>query len=151
MSLFFSQYEGSADCGDTKMSAGKNLSRVGEDYLKQIYLLLKERREARVVDLADHFGVTASTATKAVKALAAGGFVSSRPYRSIFLTEAGKAIARDVLERNRLIRDSLMMLGIDEAQAAADADRLEHGISPEALTALRNKFLQDMSVVKKER
>lgn len=139
------------------MPTEKILSRVGADYLKQIFLLLEEHREARVTDLAEHFSVTASTATKAVKAvkavkaLVAAGLVSSRPYRSVFLTQVGRERAREFLERNQLIQDSLRILGIEESLAAEDADRLEHYLSPETLTALREKLLQDMPVVKKER
>ena len=48
---------------------------------------------ARVVDLAKRLGVTHVTVNRTVARLQRGGFVSSQPYRAIFLTEKGRHLA----------------------------------------------------------
>ena len=48
--------------------------------------LIEQTGEARAVDLASLFGVTAPTVNATVQRLQKDGLVISRPYRSIFLT-----------------------------------------------------------------
>ena len=62
---------------------------MAEDYVEMIAELIAETGEARAVDLAGRFGVTAPTVNATIQRLAREGLVYSQPYRSIFLTDAG--------------------------------------------------------------
>ena len=66
---------------------------VAEDYVELIGDLIHHRGEARLSDLAEMMAVSQPTASKIVARLRREGLVVSRPYRSIFLTESGAAMA----------------------------------------------------------
>ena len=111
---------------------------VAEDYVEMIADLIKETGEARSVDLAARFGVTAPTVNATVQRLVREGLVVSQPYRSIFLTDAGRAMARRCAERHTVVRDFLVSIGVDPENAEADAEGLEHHVSEETLNAFRS-------------
>jgi len=108
---------------------------IAEDYVELIADLLDSVGEARAVDLAGRFGVTAATVNNTLKRLIRDGLVQTEPYRSVFLTEAGQALAVRCRERHRTVRDFLAALGIDSATAESDAEGIEHHVSDETLAA----------------
>jgi DtxR family transcriptional regulator, manganese transport regulator len=113
---------------------------MAEDYVELIADLIDEKGEARLVDLADRLGVTKPTVNSAIQRLQRDGLVTSEPYRSIFLTEKGRALAASSRERHQVVRDFLVALGIDTETAASDAEGIEHHVSEATLEAFR-KFL----------
>jgi len=71
---------------------------TAQDYVEAIADLSRVHGEARAVDLARRLGVSHVTVIRAVSRLQRDGFVSSRPYRSIFLTEKGTRLYQAVCE-----------------------------------------------------
>ena len=65
-----------------------------EDYTELIADLIAVNGEARTTDIARRLGVTHPTASKTIARLKREGLVTARPYRGIFLTEAGVAMAK---------------------------------------------------------
>jgi DtxR family manganese transport transcriptional regulator len=108
-------------------------SEVAEDYVEMISDLIKETGEARTVDLAARFGVTSPTVNAIVRRLQRENLVDTRPYRSIFLTEAGKALAESSRARHQIVRDFLVTIGVPETIAEEDAEGVEHHVSEETL------------------
>ena len=108
-------------------------SEVAEDYVEMISDLIEETGEARTVDLAARFGVTSPTVNAIVRRLQRENLVETRPYRSIFLTEAGKALAESSRARHRIVRDFLVTIGVPETVAEEDAEGVEHHVSEETL------------------
>ena len=108
-------------------------SEVAEDYVEMISDLIAETGEARTVDLAARFGVTSPTVNAIIRRLQREDLVETRPYRSIFLTEAGKALAEASRERHRIVRDFLVTIGVPDAIAEEDAEGVEHHVSEETL------------------
>ena len=108
-------------------------SEVAEDYVEMISDLIAETGEARTVDLAARFGVTSPTVNAIVRRLQRENLVETRPYRSIFLTEAGKALAEASRERHRIVRDFLVTIGVPDAIAEEDAEGVEHHVSEDTL------------------
>ena len=108
-------------------------SEVAEDYVEMISDLIKETGEARTVDLAAKFGVTSPTVNAIVRRLQRENLVETRPYRSIFLTEAGKALAESSRARHQIVRDFLVTIGVPETIAEEDAEGVEHHVSEETL------------------
>ncbi len=113
---------------------------MAEDYVELIADLIDEKGEARVVDLAQRLGVTKPTVNNAIQRLQRDGFVSSAPYRAIFLTDKGRALATTSRERHRIVREFLIALGVDAEMADADAEGIEHHVSGTTLEAFR-RFL----------
>ena len=108
-------------------------SEVAEDYVEMISDLIEETGEARTVDLAARFGVTSPTVNAIVRRLQRENLVETQPYRSIFLTEAGKALAESSRARHQIVRDFLVTIGVPEIIAEEDAEGVEHHVSEETL------------------
>ena len=108
-------------------------SEVAEDYVEMIADLIAETGEARTVDLAARFGVTSPTVNAIIQRLHREDLVETRPYRSIFLTEAGQALAEEARDRHRIVRDFLVVIGVPETVAEEDAEGIEHHVSAETL------------------
>lgn len=111
---------------------------LAEDYVELIADLIEQTGEARVVDLAARLGVTNATVNNTIQRLQRDGLVTSKPYRSIFLTKQGQALAATARERHRIVRDFLVALGVDPATADADAEGIEHHVSDATLDAFRS-------------
>jgi DtxR family transcriptional regulator, manganese transport regulator len=114
---------------------------LAEDYVELIADLIEGNGEARVVDLAGQLGVSSATVNNAIQRLQRDGFVTSKPYRAIFLTERGQELAVAVRERHRLVVAFLVALGVAPETAEADAEGIEHHVSEETLAAFRG-FLE---------
>lgn len=106
-----------------------------EDYVELIGDLIAESGEARVADIAARMGVAQPTATKAVARLKREGLATARPYRGVFLTEAGAALADSVRARHRTVVALLVAVGVPEAAAELDAEGIEHHVSKRTLAA----------------
>jgi DtxR family transcriptional regulator, manganese transport regulator len=114
-----------------------------EDYVELIDDLIRETGEARAVDLADRLGISHVTVSKTVQRLQREGYVTSQPYRSIFLTEEGKTLAAKARERHALVHDFLVALGVPEDSAESDAEGIEHHVSEETLAAMKRYLDSD--------
>lgn len=112
-----------------------------EDYVELIADLLAAHGEARATDVAKRLGVTHPTAVKSIARLKREGLVTSRPYRGIFLTEAGRALAERVRARHRLMVALLVAVGVPQEAAEADAEGMEHHASEATLEAFA-RFLE---------
>jgi DtxR family manganese transport transcriptional regulator len=117
-----------------------HLTEVAEDYVELIADLIEQTGEARLVDIAVRLGVTKSTVNNTVQRLQRDGLLSSKPYRAIFLTEKGQALAAASRERHRVVREFLLAIGVDAETAEADAEGMEHHVSAATLAAFR-KYL----------
>jgi DtxR family manganese transport transcriptional regulator len=112
-----------------------------EDYVELIETLIQETGEARAVDLAERLGVSHVTVSKTVQRLQREGYVTTQPYRSIFLTEKGRAVAAESRARHDLVLRFLMALGVTADVAETDSEGIEHHVSQETLQAMR-RFLE---------
>jgi DtxR family manganese transport transcriptional regulator len=106
-----------------------------EDYVEVIADLIDETGEARVVDIAARLGVSHVTVTKTVERLQREGLVSTRPYRAIFLTDAGRQKALAIRRRHAIVLRFLLAIGVTPETAHADAEGIEHHVSDETLAA----------------
>jgi DtxR family manganese transport transcriptional regulator len=106
-----------------------------EDYTELIADLIAANGEARTTDIARRLGVAHPTASKTIARLKREGLATARPYRGIFLTEAGLAMANKVRQRHRLVVDLLLAVGAPREAAEADAEGIEHYVSDATLRA----------------
>ena len=113
-----------------------------EDYTELIADLIAAQGEARTTDIARRMGVAHPTASKTIARLKREGLARAKPYRGIFLTEAGEAMAKRVRERHRLVVDLLIAVGAPQEAAEADAEGIEHYVSAATLSAFA-AFLRD--------
>lgn len=110
-------------------------STLAEDYCELIADLIAETGEARAVDIARRLGVSHATVVNSIARLQKAGFVSSQPYRSIFLTEIGRDLAAMSKRRHQIVVRFLEALGVDAETARSDAEGIEHHVSDATLAA----------------
>src|SRR5882672_8736792 len=108
---------------------------IAQDYVETIADLSASLGEARVVDLARRLGVTHVTVNRTLARLQRAGFVNTKPYRAIFLTDAGGKLADECKRRHQTVVSFLRSLGVAERIAEMDAEGIEHHVSPETLVA----------------
>jgi DtxR family transcriptional regulator, manganese transport regulator len=116
-----------------------------EDYVELIADLLATTGEARPTDIARRLGVSRATAIKTISRLKREGLATGRPYRGVFLTATGQALAERMRTRHRLVVDLLVALRVPTEVAEADAEGIEHYVSEATLKAFAH-FLQTLGV-----
>jgi DtxR family transcriptional regulator, manganese transport regulator len=110
-------------------------SEVAEDYVELIAELIDDGGEARSVDIARRLGVTPATVANTVARLQRAGLVAFAPYRSIFLTQEGRALAERCRRRHEVVLAFLRSIGVGEEAARRDAEGIEHHVGDETLAA----------------
>ncbi len=108
---------------------------VIEDYVELISDLITDGGEARQVDIAARMGVAQPTVAKTLKRLVRDGLAVRKPYRGIFLTDAGNRMADACRERHQTVENFLLALGVDADTARRDAEGIEHHVSKATLAA----------------
>src|SRR5208282_2219754 len=99
---------------------------TAQDYVEAIAHLSASMGEARVVDLARRLGVTHVTVNRTIARLVRDGYVSTQPYRAIFLTERGRKLAEECSKRHQTVVAFLRRIGVPERVAELDAEGIEH-------------------------
>lgn len=112
----------------------------GEDYLESVLLLSEQTGFVHRVEIANKMGVSQAAVNKAMKLLQQNGYVYEDG-KHLYLTETGKAYAKKIFERHCIIQKFIQTLGVSPAVAEADACKMEHAISEETFTAMKN-FLE---------
>ncbi|MDO4338466.1 MAG: metal-dependent transcriptional regulator [Eubacteriales bacterium] len=109
----------------------------GEDYLETILMLQRQKGMVRSVDLARYMGFSKPSISHAVKVLQEGGFLIKDEDGYLHLTDIGKEVAKKIYEKHQFFTNGLIELGVDPAIAEADAYKIEHVISEESYTKLK--------------
>lgn len=101
------------------------LSASLEDYLKEIYLLNLEGQEVRVTDIARSLNISKPSVNRAMNTLKELQLLEHEHYGKITLTEAGRDMAKGILDTNKVIYRFLKdILDVDEQTALTEADLL---------------------------
>lgn len=118
-----------------------------QDYLKAIHSLGGADNTVSPVAIAERLQVRAPSVTGMLKRLAEAGWISYSSGRGARLTTQGVAEARRVIRRHRLVELFLTrVLGLDWSEVDAEAEALEHAISPrleQAIAAHLGEPLED--------
>jgi len=115
-----------------------------EDYLKAIWELVQEEQQPISARLAEDLGVTPPAVTAALKRMTRAGYLRVLREGRIELTARGKEIAKHLVLRHRLAEKLLTdVIGLEWSRAHEEAERLEHGISPEVESLLLKRFGRD--------
>ena len=114
----------------------------GEMYLEAILALTKEKGFVRSIDVSEYLGYSKPSVSRAMGILRNGEYIVMEKDGAITLTDSGREIAEKILERHTVLTRLLMMLGVSEETAAADACRIEHAISDETFSAIKRHAAQ---------
>jgi DtxR family Mn-dependent transcriptional regulator len=107
-----------------------------EEYIETIYILEQRDGRAQTGMIASHMGVKPPSITQMLQKLEREGLIHYESYIGATLTVSGKKMARDLMQKHRVIADLLEILGIDHERAETDACQIEHHVSPETLKRL---------------
>jgi DtxR family transcriptional regulator, iron-dependent repressor len=112
-----------------------------EDYLKAIWEIVQEGQVPISARLAEDLGVTPPAVTAALKRMARGGYLRVMRGGQIALSSKGKGAAHHLVLRHRLAEKLLTdVIGLEWSLAHEEAERLEHGMSPEIVRLLLKRF-----------
>ena len=114
-----------------------SLHESGQMYLETIYVLSKESKYVRAIDVGEHLGYSKPSVSRAMSILKKDGCVSVDADGYLTLTESGRAVAESMYCRHTVLSRLLVCLGVDEKIAAEDACRIEHVISEESFAAMK--------------
>ena len=123
-----------------RRSRNDRASEIAQDYVEAIADLSTSLGEARVTDLARRLGVTHVTVNRTLARLRQAGYVNTKPYRAIFLTESGRRLAEESKRRHETVVAFLRSLGVSEKISELDAEGIEHHVSPETLAAFERRL-----------
>ncbi len=112
-----------------------NTTFSNQDYLEAILTNEKDGK-TKSVDIAHALNVTKPAVHIAINNLIAKGLVTKESYGAIVLTDKGRSIANDVLNRHNILKCFLLGIGVDEQIANEDCCKLEHVVSNETLLCL---------------
>lgn len=111
----------------------------GEDYLKAIYILQKEKGMVRSIDVVEQMGMSKPSVSHAVKLLREGGFIVMDDDYTLHLTDLGREVAEKLHERHRYFTERLTDAGVDADTAEAEACKMEHTISDSSFQKLKDQ------------
>ena len=109
-----------------------------ENYLESILMLQERKGSVRAVDIAAELGFAKPSVSVAMKNLRENDYIDVSKSGNITLTDKGREIAENMLERHTLLSDWLVSLGVPKEIATQDACRMEHVLSAESFNAIKN-------------
>ncbi len=113
------------------------MKQSGEDYLESVLRIGRTRGSVRSIDIARDLQVSKPSVSVAVHQLEEQGYLLINGH-DIVLTAEGMEIAEKVIERHELFFGFLTSLGVNEKTAAEDACRMEHALSGESFSAIKD-------------
>lgn len=120
------------------------LKESGEMYLETIYVLRKEKAFVRAIDVGAELGYSKPSVSRAMGILRDGGYIKVAEDGGITLTKAGLEVAERTYERQTVLSELFMKLGVDEETATNDACKIEHVISSTTFAALKKHLNEDL-------
>jgi DtxR family Mn-dependent transcriptional regulator len=112
-----------------------------EDYLKAIWEMLEENQVPISARLAEELDVTPPAVNAALKRMARDGHVKVQRGGRILLTAKGRRFAHRLMIRHQLAEMLLTeVIGLPWWKSHAEAERMEHAISPEVEALLLKRF-----------
>ena len=117
-----------------------NLQESGEMYLESIYVLTRNNKNVRSIDVVEYMGFSKPSVSRAIGLLKNGGYVTVDKDGFLSLTEIGLEVSEKIYERHDIISKFLISLGVSEEAASNDACKIEHVISDESFEAIKKKL-----------
>ena len=114
------------------------LQESGEMYIETIYVLSQKSSHVRAVDVGEKMGFSKPSVSRAMGLLKDGGYVTVDSRGAITLTEKGLDVAEKMYERHQIIASLLIRLGVDPEVATEDSCKIEHVISDETFSKIKD-------------
>ena len=112
-----------------------------EDYLEALDIIIGEKGYAQVKDITKFLGVGPSSVTEMFQKLGKAGYINYEKYGGATLTAKRKTIAKKTRKKHNTLKEFLLIIGVNEKTADADACRIEHIVNTETMARL-TKFVE---------
>jgi len=112
-----------------------------EDYVELIYVLQGRDEKVHTNDIASALNINPASVTEIFQKLSNEGYINYEKYSGVTLTEKGKKIAINTKKKHSILKNFIMILGVDEKIADEDACKIEHIVNPETMARL-TKFVE---------
>lgn len=103
-----------------------------EDYIEMIYRLFLQEDHVKVSDISKHLNITPPSVTKMVKKLSEKELILYKKYDYVVLSDMGKIIGQQLLNRHDIVNKFLNLLGVKD-KIHEETEKIEHTISIETL------------------
>ena len=112
-----------------------------ETYLETILILSQKLGVVRSIDIATELNYSRPSVSRAVNLLAKNGYILIGSKGDITFTNEGRLKAESVNQRHKIITGVFIKMGADKNLAEENACRIEHVVSDELISVLKN-FLE---------
>jgi len=119
-----------------------NIHESAEDYLEAILILRERQGTVRSIDVVHQLELTKPSVSVAMKRFRENGYIEMDSDGFITLLPPGEEIAQHIYDRHKLLTRFLVLLGVDEEVAAADACKMEHDLSEESFEKIKEQVLK---------
>ena len=109
-----------------------------ENYLETILVIHTEKGYCRCIDICNKMGFSKPSVSVYMKNLKDDGYV--------LIAEKGKGIAEKIYDRHNVIAGFLMQLGTPEKIAFQDSCKIEHDISEESFSLIKEQYLKNLGI-----
>lgn len=121
----------------------KRLSSGLEDYLEYIYNAVEEKGSVKAIDIARDQNISRASVTDALQRLAAKEYINYERYGKISLLEKGIKKSQEIIEKHNILKTFFEeILGLESLEASENACRIEHVITSNALTKIKEYSLK---------
>lgn len=124
------------------MLRNMNKKESREDYLEAILQLELEGKHPISLDVANKLGFSKPSVSIAVKKLKQEGLIIVEENGELTLTEPGRRIAENTLEKHEYLKALFIKIGVDPISAEDQACEIEHAINEETFQKLK-EFLRN--------
>ena len=114
-----------------------NIYESAEDYLEAILILRERQGTVRSIDVVHQLELTKPSVSVAMKRFRENGYIEMDGDGYITLLPPGEEIAQRIYDRHKLLTKFLIWLGVSEDVAAADACKIEHDLSEETYSRIK--------------
>ena len=113
------------------------ISKSQEEYLKIMYVLIKQNGSVRVTDIANKMNCTKPSVNKALHNLKDNGLVNYESYGTIELTKQAELLAKKILEVYDIVYLFLKeVLNLSEEEAQSEAEKIKTTINDNTINSL---------------
>lgn len=113
------------------------ISKSTEEYLKTMYVLMKQKGQIRVTDIANKMNCSKPSVTKQLNILKENNYIEYETYGEIKLTEEGIKLATSALADYDILYILLHdVIGINENDAEGEAIKIKNVISDKTLNKI---------------
>lgn len=111
-----------------------------EDFVEALLMLERKGEPLETTRVAKLLGISKPAVHQMGDSMIDRGLIERVDYGDMSLTEKGRTLAEEILNRHETLKAYLIKLGVNEKIAEEDCCRIEHSISEETFLAISHEL-----------